>query len=479
MALPISVTYTFATATSAIPLSQLDANFTTVVNGINGIGNGTNALSNVSITGGTIDGTTIGATTSSTGRFSTVTATTGNITTINATTLNAATHRSDGNLTFQSNGTTTAMTIDTSQNVGIGTSSPSTYGKFVVSGGDGNTMFNVGSSGLLRIAGYSSSFSGALLESTNTAQSGYLPIALNGSYAVVATNGTERMRIDSSGNVGIGNTANNVNDQVGSVRPLLVSKSDTSTTIAGSTAAIVIGNSDTTTSNTSQLGFAALTGINSTYYTSAAINCIFGARTNGQYPTGQLVFSTSSALNSAPTEKMRLDNNGNLLVGATAALSSSKVLISCSMNAFNGLVMRDTGTTGGNYVQFVNDTPAQAGAITHNGSTTVLYTTSSDYRLKDTIEPMKNALARVSLLKPVTFKWRSDGSDGEGFIAHELQSVIPGAVCGEKDAVDSDGKPKHQGVDASFVVATLVAAIQELKAQNDELKARVAVLEAK
>lgn len=88
MALPISVTYTFATATSAIPLSQLDSNFTTVVNGINGIGNGTNALSNVSITGGAIDGTTVGATTSSTGRFSTVTATTSNATTFNGTTVN-------------------------------------------------------------------------------------------------------------------------------------------------------------------------------------------------------------------------------------------------------------------------------------------------------------------------------------------------------------------------------------------------------
>jgi hypothetical protein len=63
MALPISVTYTFATASSAIPLSQLDANFTTCVNGINGIGNGTNALSNVSITGGNVVVTTANATT--------------------------------------------------------------------------------------------------------------------------------------------------------------------------------------------------------------------------------------------------------------------------------------------------------------------------------------------------------------------------------------------------------------------------------
>lgn len=125
-------------------------------------------------------------------------------------------------------------------------------------------------------------------------------------------NGTERMRISAAGNVGIGNTVANVNDQVGAARPLLVSKSDTSTTIAGSQANIVIGNADTTTNNTSQLSFAAITGANTTYFASAAINCVFGARTNGQYSTGELVFSTSTALNTAPTEKMRITAAGNL-----------------------------------------------------------------------------------------------------------------------------------------------------------------------
>ena len=66
--------------------------------------------------------------------------------------------------------------------------------------------------------------------------------------------------------------------------------------------------------------------------------------------------------------------------------------------------------------------------------------------------------------------FRSDGSDGQGFIAHELQAVVPECVTGEKDAVDADGKPVYQGIDTSFLVATLTAAIQELKAEVDSLK---------
>jgi hypothetical protein len=84
---------------------------------------------------------------------------------------------------------------------------------------------------------------------------------------------------------------------------------------------------------------------------------------------------------------------------------------------------------------------------------------------------MTGALAKVALLKPCTYKWNADGSDGEGFIAHELQEVCPDAVTGEKDAVNEDGSIKAQGIDTSFLVATLTAAIQELKAEFDAYKA--------
>jgi hypothetical protein len=106
-------------------------------------------------------------------------------------------------------------------------------------------------------------------------------------------------------------------------------------------------------------------------------------------------------------------------------------------------------------------------------NTSVSYITTSDYRLKENVAPMTGALAKVAQLKPVTYKWKIDGSDGQGFIAHELQDVVPDCVKGEKDAVDADGNPKYQGIDTSFLVATLTAAIQEQQAIIESLKARL------
>ena len=100
-------------------------------------------------------------------------------------------------------------------------------------------------------------------------------------------------------------------------------------------------------------------------------------------------------------------------------------------------------------------------------------------RLKHDIAPMTGALAKVEALKPVTYKWNSDDSEGEGFIAHELAEVCPHAVTGDKDAVDEEGKPVYQGVDTSFLVATLTAAIQELKAIVDAQATEIAELKAK
>jgi len=133
-----------------------------------------------------------------------------------------------------------------------------------------------------------------------------------------------------------------------------------------------------------------------------------------------------------------------------------------------------TGSAGtGGYLEWwYNGT--NTGVVSTNGSTTT-YGTSSDYRLKENVAPMTGALDKVAQLKPVTYKWKTSGLDGEGFIAHELAEVVPEAVFGEKDGTevykDDDGndqtRPKYQSVDTSFLVATLTAALQELNAKFD------------
>jgi hypothetical protein len=123
---------------------------------------------------------------------------------------------------------------------------------------------------------------------------------------------------------------------------------------------------------------------------------------------------------------------------------------------------------------------SQVGSITYSNTATA-YNTSSDYRLKENIAPMTGALIIVSALKPVTYTWKADGSSSQGFIAHELQEVCPEAVSGEKDAVetyvDKDGveqtRPVYQGIDTSFLVATLTAAIQEQQVIITELKTQL------
>ena len=126
-------------------------------------------------------------------------------------------------------------------------------------------------------------------------------------------------------------------------------------------------------------------------------------------------------------------------------------------------------TNDGDVSVFLNSAGTISGAITITGATTA-YNTSSDYRLKENIVRIENALDKNDLLNPVSFKWKSDGKLGQGFIAHELQEHFPLAVKGEKDATDNDGNPIYQGVDASFLIGHLVACVQELRVEIDNLK---------
>jgi len=174
-------------------------------------------------------------------------------------------------------------------------------------------------------------------------------------------------------------------------------------------------------------------------------------------------------------EAMRITSAGDLLLGANSGGGKFSVTGTGSSGWVQNNINSGTSSTAS--IVFTNDNGA-VGSILTSGSLTV-YSTSSDYRLKNSIAPMTGALAKVSLLKPCTYKWNAGGVEGQGFIAHELAEVVPQCVIGEKDAVDADGNPVYQGIDTSFLVGTLTAAIQEQQALITSLTARIAALEAK
>jgi hypothetical protein len=204
-------------------------------------------------------------------------------------------------------------------------------------------------------------------------------------------------------------------------------------------------------------------------YTNNGAANLYGAGTGNGTFTWFTAPSGTAGNTISFTQAMTLTATGVLLNNCTAFPSTSVAGISLNGASSGSASSSGASTSAYNHWIFLNGN-GTVGSISTSGSTTT-YSTSSDYRLKNTIAPITGALAKVALLKPCTYKWNADGSDGQGFIAHELAEVVPDCVTGEKDAVDAEGKPQYQGVDASFLVATLTAAIQELKAEFDVYKA--------
>ena len=184
--------------------------------------------------------------------------------------------------------------------------------------------------------------------------------------------------------------------------------------------------------------------------------------------SSNLIFANGGYL----TERMRITSGGNLLIGTTTMTGSDATVYTYRTDGNYNFTANNTNSGLQGFFAFRYN-GSGVGSITGNNTATA-YNTFSDYRLKDNVAPMTGALAKVSQLKPVTYKWKLDGSDGEGFIAHELSEVCPLAVTGEKDAIEEDGSIKAQGIDTSFLVATLTAAIQELNAKVTALETQLA-----
>ena len=113
------------------------------------------------------------------------------------------------------------------------------------------------------------------------------------------------------------------------------------------------------------------------------------------------------------------------------------------------------------------------GSISQNGTSAVAFNTSSDYRLKENVVDMTGSIDRLKQLKPSKFNFIADGPSRtvDGFLAHEVSSIVPEAITGTKDAVDADNNIIPQGIDQSKLVPLLVGAIKELTARIEALEA--------
>ena len=238
------------------------------------------------------------------------------------------------------------------------------------------------------------------------------------------TNGSERMRIDSSGNVGIG-----------------TSSPSSKLHIADANTSIIKATVDA--GGTGVSSFRASHGTNE-----------FGFYVAG---TNALVFYDYGSSN----ERARLDASGNLLVGTTSSIGAGDQGVQVGNNG--SILTAKPSVNVRTHISFVNPNGV-VGSISTSGTTTT-YNTSSDQRLKENIADADDAGSKVDAIQVRQFDWKADGSHQDyGMIAQELQAVAPEAVSGDADSEEM------MGVDYSKLVPMLIKEIQSLRNRVSELE---------
>ena len=354
----------------------------------------------------------------------------------------------------------TRLYVKEDGNVGIGTDNPDAMLRIdqdavavglKVTGGNGGIDLaqftrDVGSTGTIAINASGGDPQIKFESSANT-----FSLGTNGSVFEIADNGAigtnTRFTINSSGNVGIGATS-----------VLSGNRLD----VRGGN--IMVGGFNTGT----EYGLILTPSNSSTYWNVANIT------------GGHLTFNNSATIGS--NEKIRIDSSGNLTVSAGNSYTDngtgggSGVRIKDVGGTRGEIGIEKTGTGAAGMVYFYNGN-GEVGKIITDGSATS-YNTSSDYRLKENVDYDFTALDRVAQLKPSRFNFISDADTTvDGFLAHEVQDIVPEAISGEKDGVDDEGHPEYQGIDQSKLVPLLTKAIQEQQTIIDDLKTRIEALE--
>jgi len=287
------------------------------------------------------------------------------------------------------------------------------------------------------------------------AQAGAGNLNLSFSSLAGGTN-TERMRITSAGNVGIGTS---------SPSDILHIKDTASTNLL----------IDAPTDNAS---LTLQCGSSDAGAEGAFIQFI--QNTTAKWQMGMNTDNTFRWYNYATSsEAMQIDSSGNLLVGTTnpvngygnnnagVTISTTRAQVFSNSSGDYGLVLNKTSYQSGStcyQINFRTLNQSVGGIFTNNSAT--IYSTSSDYRLKENVVTDWDATTRLKQLKPSRFNFIADADTTvDGFLAHEVQAIVPEAISGTKDAVDADGNAVMQGIDQSKLVPLLVKTIQELEAR--------------